>query len=389
MKKLLIPGILIGFFATAVFPKVVVANDLLTPEQLFSLMKASREQYFTFDAEMIATSYKHDINDVKNEKPQMTRKIISRWTKDRSFGKITQTNYTNGASSTKTYTYAIANQWSKRLLEKPNKVPRGVVRPGSLLNGEQAFYTVEQALWSIFGFPLEKANLEETKINYDDENDVYVVKGPVGSQMIAVLYVDPSLDFIPVKKEIYKQDGTLLLTFECDDFHESTEGLWIPRKYMWFDPRKNYSVQYKIENIKVNESIDQTLLNFDFPEGTVVNDEISGLRYMIGGTKLDLDVLDESVYESETDAKELTPALESILEMKDLHTKVPANQKQLEESFSKAEKILSKEPSLNSSNSNKGFIGSYWFLLIVLSVMIPGIGIMCFFVRCKREIVTK
>ena len=123
------------------------ANEELTPEQIILLMKASREQYVTIEAKMKAVRYENVGKDAKPEL-QSTREIISRWTKNKSFSKTTETQHLDiipyeGYTPITIKTYAITSEWSKRLLEVPDgRIPRGNVEPGRALERQKPFYNI-------------------------------------------------------------------------------------------------------------------------------------------------------------------------------------------------------------------------------------------------------
>jgi hypothetical protein len=99
------------------------------------------------------------------------------------------------------------------------------------------------------------------------------------------LYIDPAKDFIPVRREFLKHDGTLLVAFTCDELRKTAEGLWIPYKYSWFDPRASFSAEYQVQEVVLNKPIPDNLLDFSFPEGTFVIDQIMNTEYKVTATE--------------------------------------------------------------------------------------------------------
>ena len=273
-----------------VIPMTAFADVNLTPEQLILLMKASREQYNTISARMKATSYQYDADNKTKTKLRMTREIVSRWTRKKHFSRTVQTSYPDTIphkdyTPTTITTYALTPKRSKRLIEAPdNRTPRGYVTAGMSLKQELPFYTIYTAMWELSGWPWEEWNLDEATVTRDEKNNYYIMKVKMGSNQKGpwtTLYIDPSKDFIPVKSEFLKYDRTLIMTSECSDFRQVANGLWIPYQYSWLDPRVNYGAVYEVEEVTVNEPIPDNLLDFAFPTGTVVRDEISSLQYRI------------------------------------------------------------------------------------------------------------
>lgn len=275
-----------------VIPTTVFAGENLTPEQLVLLMKASRGQYNTISAKMKALSYQYDPNNKAEPKLKMTREIVSRWTRKKSFSRIVETSYLDaipdGAYTRTTIsTCSLSPKGCKKLVEAAdNPVSRGYVEPDRSLDQGfyQSFFTVYAAMWDFYGWPWEKMNLDGTTVNYDEKKNYYIMKVKMGSTAkgpLITLYVDPLKDFIPVKKEFLKYDSTLLQRYECSDFHQAENGLWIPYRYSWFDPRVSYGAVYEVEEVVVNQPIADNLLHFDFPAGTIVYDGRYNLKYKI------------------------------------------------------------------------------------------------------------
>jgi len=267
---------------------VVQANENLTPEQLFMLMKASREQYDTISSKLTAISYRYDANDHSKKKVASTSEILSRWTRKSSFSRIVETLYdeNNTPIKTITSTYAIMPRLAKRLVETSGEpILRGFVSDMPLeLEQEQTFYTIYTAMWNVSRWSWEKWNLDEATLILDEKNNYYVIKVKMGSKPkvpFLILYVDPSKSFIPVKSEFLKYDGTLVAKYECSDFRQTESGLWIPYQYSWFNPSLNYGGIYTAKEVVVNEPFAENLLDFEFPVGTIVYNEILNLRYKI------------------------------------------------------------------------------------------------------------
>lgn len=295
MNSSILSRLLVSILVACVIPMVTFADPNLTPEQLVLLMKASRERYNTFDEKIKVANYQETDNKTK---ATLTLDIISRWTKNKQFSRIIRTEYLldetphEGYTPTIIKTYIIAKESSKRLIEAPdNRSPRGYVAPGMSLELEQdqGFYGTYGAMWNLFSAPWEKMNLNESTSSFDNTSKCYILNVPMGAYPKAplfILYIDPSKDYIPVKKEyVKKYDGTVIAILECSDFRQTESGLWIPYRYSWSDPRKSLKIVYKVEQVKVNETIADSLFDFTFPAGTIVYDERYNLRYTVGETR--------------------------------------------------------------------------------------------------------
>lgn len=265
----------------------------LTAKELIKLMKASSQRYVDITANITATAYKEIEGEPEPEVQRIT-KIITRRTKDRTFWKIDVTLYPSSwyPNINKQYreskTFAFHPNYTKRLLEEPNRAPSGLIRSGGITHTglDRGFYSIYWVLW---GDAMEllwwekKPRLHETKLHYDKNDNIYILSVQIASEKgpIWEFYVDPDKNFIPIKTEWFRADGTLLKRVKCDEFQQVNH-LWIPVKYCWSDPaRSEYSEYYEVEKFTVNEPIDPNLLDFSFPAGTIVRDEIAGLKYRI------------------------------------------------------------------------------------------------------------
>ena len=304
-----------------VIPITVFADVDITPEQLVLLMKASSEQYNTITAKMKAMTYQYGDDNKVDPKLRMTRDIVSRWTRKKSFSRTVQTSYPDKISHkdytpTTIITYTITPKHSKRLTEaSDNRTPRGYVT-GMSLEKDQPFYTIYAAMWGFFGWPWDKMNLDEATVTRDEKNNYYIMKVKMGSSTKGpwiTLYIDPSKSFIPVKKEFLKHDGTVLLTYQCSDFRQVANGLWIPYGYFWFGPKGNYGAVYEVEQVTVNKPIPDNLLDFAFPSGTIIHEERYNLRYTIDDVTQPQDPIADPCSETTTNIAVTAPAKEEDL----------------------------------------------------------------------------
>jgi hypothetical protein len=268
-------------------PMTAVSDDNLTAEQLVLLMKASREQYNTINVKMKATAYKYDTDNKTKLKIMKTQDIVSRWSTNKHFSRTIENSYPDviphkDYPTTMIRTYVITPKWSKRLIEVPDgRIPRGYIMPGRSLEEELTFYPIYDVMWSLYKWPWEEIDLEDSTVTFDEKQNHYIIKVTMISPKspLLILYIDASKSFIPFKKEFIKNDGTLIKRDECDDFRQTESGLWIPYRYSWLDPGEHYGKDYEVEDVIVNKPIPDNQLNFDFPVGTIVYNEILNLRH--------------------------------------------------------------------------------------------------------------
>ena len=116
-------------------------------------------------------------------------------------------------------------------------------------------------------------------LKYDRISNLYEFKVQIKepSDTTLTFYVDPTKKFIPVKKDLSAQN-TLLKHFECNQFQKIND-VWIPFRYSWTDLQQNCMECYEVEQVSVNVPIDDKLFDFDFPDGTIIRDEIADIKH--------------------------------------------------------------------------------------------------------------
>lgn len=291
MHRLRFPYLFITAIFGLAFSAVASAETNLTPDQLALLMKASRERYRSFDAKIKATDYRYD-DEMTSRQLIGVEQITWRWSKERnkSFLRRAWNPTIADARLMKKgiRTSALTPQWTKKLTEYPdsNRPPRGqiLVRKTPRTRKVSEFLDPYEALWSIFGWSWDKVDFSsvsrEKNTNYYVLNCYLASKGPKGAKV--TLYIDPSKNFVPVKREICKSDGTVVIKERCELLTQAADGLYVPSLYYSFWANYNEEYVFEVQNVVVNETIPDNLLDFEFPEGTIVRDDRIGSTYTIG-----------------------------------------------------------------------------------------------------------
>jgi len=285
MKGIKLICLIVIFTACYFSDSAALGRENLNAKQLILLMRASSEQYRTISSKINGTGYQKPTNF------KFTQQIISRWTREKEFIKIIEGSnldtatgkITSSLKTTNTDTFSISGEWSKRLREvagSPTK--KGSISSTYETKASLPCYTLYTAMWG--GYSLDLINPDEAEVSYDEKDGLYILfakitpDNPKGPKIR--LYIDPSKGYIPVKQEPMTYQDVRFGITECKDFHQHGDGLWIPYEYSSIsDPQATYSVSYKVEDVVVNESIEDSLLDFEFPEGTIVSDERIGSKY--------------------------------------------------------------------------------------------------------------
>lgn len=281
----------ITIFILVVIPCTVLANETLTPKEIVELVQASKGLYNSFEIEMKEITYKCKNWKPQNE-PDQEIEILWRSTGTRVYSEIKKKiyDYSNKNSKIKEFrkTYAITPEWSKKLSERSKSIPRGIVKSGDSYKGELGT-TVVDAIWNIFGQRWEKLTSDNASLIKDEKDDRYILSGPISSDGTTIsVVIDPKMNFIPIKYEIRKPNGELLIKCECSDFRKMSNDLWLPYQYDF--ATESYLNVHKIKEAKINIPLSEELLNFSFPSGTIVSDRIANLKYVVDTPQTDENV---------------------------------------------------------------------------------------------------
>jgi hypothetical protein len=264
-------------------PCLSYAGESLTGKQLFSLMTASHARYTTFDANMEST-----VTQLVGGKPKTVEssEFISRQSGDGCFERAVTTRYERGDgpdfSPVSTQTRASTDKWQKSLYEAPGKKPLGTTaQPGT--GPARVNYSVGDAMWNIFDTPWEKLDVNAAVVRFQKETNMYTVDVKVRDlpkSPTLKLRVDPSKGFIPVEREYVKDDGTVVVRLRCTDLRQ-VEDLWIPYGYISEAVKQGTTTRVKVRQVTINKPIPSGLMDFAFPVGTVVDDQVAHLKYTV------------------------------------------------------------------------------------------------------------
>jgi hypothetical protein len=264
-------------------PCLSYAGESLTGKQVFSLMTASRARYTTIDANMEST-----VTELVGGKPKTVQssEFVSRQSGDGYFERGVTTLNERGDgpdfSPVSTQTHASTAKWQKSLHEAPGRKPLGTMaQPGS--GPSRIYYSVGDAMWDIFGTPWERLDVNAAVVRFQKETNMYAVDVKVRDlpkSPTLKLRVDPSKGFIPVEREYVKADGTAVARMRCTDLRQ-VEGLWIPYGYISEAVKQNSTTTFKARQVTINKPIPGGLMDFAFPVGTVVEDQVAHLKYTV------------------------------------------------------------------------------------------------------------
>jgi len=361
------------FILLKAYSMPLFAQEIPNPEQFVLLLKASSERYQTYSAKIHLEGYRNGDSPNKSELVY-TQEVLCRVTSDKSYFEIQLSSYEqindSGIPENTTRIYSINQQWSKGLLvESKGKTLRGQIKPGRLLENAVGVTTVKDAMWDFFRWPLEQADMEASSVVFDEKSNQYIATYKMGSPEkgpYIKLHVDPSKGFIPIKKQLLKHDGSVFISFENSDFNQTKEGLWIPLKFTLVDLINNLTIHYVVQEVMVNEPIADELFELSFPSGTIVKDDIAGLKYVVNDTDMALNTLDDSLNDNEPMPNRINTKNsnkkdgEALLKKEDLGEAKHAKEEDLVKAATDAQKLIS----LPKQNKTPNYI--YYIVIVAL-----------------------
>jgi hypothetical protein len=275
--------------AAVVFPFLspwAAADTLPTPEQLVALVQAGRSQYRSMDVQFEVNQYKYASGEA-NRYPAGSAAHIWRATDSRSYSRavMNETDAAGNVVSTATVTYAFAPTWSKRLDEPQRARPSAVIQRSEHLKSEVEMHPAA-ALWAPQGERIWNDIADgNSSVSRDGKTGNFVlVFAPEDSKTRSVITVDPTHGYLPVRTELQRADGTLVMSCAVLDLRQVEDGLWFPFTYTaetYTTEPAHYESVFVVKTAHVNTEIPDEMLDIRFPSGTGVSDQIANLRYVV------------------------------------------------------------------------------------------------------------
>ena len=350
------------FFIILVVSPIIFATETLSTQEIVQLVQASRQQYDSFEIQLTQTSYecKDFIYDVNH--PDEEDEILWRSSKLGTYAKIKYKTFNYLGDDAKAQEkqhlreYAITPKWSKKLKDVPtSNTPRGIVANGDSIKEELPF-TIDEAIWGIFSYKWDKLASEDTELTYNEDDNTYTLKKQVfpDGTMITVV-IDQAKGFLPIKYEFHKPSGELLIRCEGSDFRKTKDNLWLPYQYVF--ATQSYMSIYKVQHAEVNLQFPKESLDFSFPPGTIIEDQIANLRYVVGGPQENEDIIDLGAQKVEMPVESVAPAKPSKpnrVTIDDIENPKHAEEDKLLNTYEKAQTLIEKEnQALAESKANK------------------------------------
>lgn len=268
---------------------------MLNPEQIMSLMEASRSRYQTLDAVIEVREYK--LQGQLEGENRLTASV--NWTIRRTPQSIyvledAKLFIDNPDLPTveKEIIAGAMNQWKKIVqIQEPAKP---CIKTGSVSNKPPIghYHGVFEAIWGL-GSDSDGIWRKMTKIirkegQVSQENGLVRLESRSAEKANSswlILWIDPQKGYVPVRLSMLHPDKkTLSITQSTADW-TMVNSLWVPLSYNRYIFTLKARQEYKVLSIKINEPISPSDMDFDFPIGTMVDNQIVGARYEIRNTR--------------------------------------------------------------------------------------------------------
>ena len=268
----------------------------LKPDELFSLMRASRGRYVSMEATMEIKGFYPSEESQKTPVLMYSQETVYRRANGRVYAECVTKSFTETGDldSHSREVAVITPSREQYYSEEPigNIHAYGHIRKNddNELWGRMSL-TPDIILWWNLARPgLEtkysrflREHADRATIVYDETIHAYILHNRVGIEENAPGYrytIDPSKGYMPVIQEWLDWDKTLIEKNVCADYRQ-VNGLWAPFRYWVYDQNGKLATDVTIKSLTINESIVADKLAFEFPSHTHVIDTILGVTYTV------------------------------------------------------------------------------------------------------------
>jgi len=350
----------------------------LTGGEFLKLFEASRQRYQSLVATGETVAYR-----AEGEEPVYRYRFTWRRAGSRRYvdERKMPTKPTPVPADEWTQTWAFSPEWSKSLKVQPGAyAPRGTITrdPGMR---QQVADDILEAMFDMFGY-VSKIRPENTSVE-SKPGGLYTltVAGVRDAGTRVLVTVDPDKAFVPVESRLVRPNGQPAFVAQFEDYREVGEGLWLPFRHVLVvgppdKPEEQQTIVTTIMTAQVNKPVAEKDLDFAFPKGTIVSDQIANLRYTVEDVGISVDDGPQSdpLGEALDSLAEESPG---VLTVEDITPDEPASDEALEEALGQAQEM---------GVTQKSRSGSSWARYAVLGVSVLALAALGF-VLGKRRVV--
>lgn len=289
MKRYLFLLILFGLWGNG-FESPLWAGDF-TSHELFMIMQASRSRMISLQAYLERRGYY--LSEEKTENPVLMyqQEMEYRRQGERWYCRIVTQTYDSSGKPDRNFTEAAFFDSDKTYFyrEEPSGSAnrKGRIVPGKARVSGWMSATPDYFLWhapSEFWKQWQKHSEGRASVVCNKDTGTYLLEFPYREDPNSPWYrytIDPSKGYMPVMEEWLTSGKELIQRNESSDFR-LVDGFWIPFRHRVYLPNGNLGTETIFQSVSINAPIADEKLFFEFPKGTIVDDEVSGTRYRKG-----------------------------------------------------------------------------------------------------------
>ena len=171
---------------------------------------------------------------------------------------------------------------SRQLIEEDGRVPEGTVSTRYALTGSISSANPISIMGELLQFGVNDIDLSKSTLVYNEKSKLHEMVIGLHSSPKSVMHfkVDLEKGGIPIVSE-FNFDGKKSFKYVSEDLRRVDGGMWFPFKSKLYSANSGTVSIVKVARASVNQKIDLGKFYFDFPDGTKVTDDISGLRYRV------------------------------------------------------------------------------------------------------------
>jgi hypothetical protein len=276
MKTILVILGLVGLVA----PKGILASEALSPEQILCLMEASRSRYLNMEATIREQTFQNTANSPTPILQGSTNFTI-RMTPERRYVNMDMRTPQDQRIN-KTDQYVITTGYAKQITvdRKRNKTSGLIDRPEKLRDTIHVHSPID-AVWGLQNVPWSMIHQRIQGASISKERDLYVLEFRYddSDQSSGLrIWIDPEKGYVPVSHAVIVSDKTMLSRVDTLNWNKM-DNLWIPMAYTYSAPGYGFRQEFEVQSIALNQPISNDRLDFVYPEGTIVDDRLRGMKY--------------------------------------------------------------------------------------------------------------
>lgn len=269
-------GLLLGF----IFPGYISAAKL-SPDQILNLMEASRSRYHNLEATIHEQTFQK-IGSASIPSLMGSTTFTIRMTPERRYLDMDMQTHADQRIN-KVERYVLTPNKAKRYrLNRNDNVASGLVAQSSSMQGIHA-HSVYDAIWGIQNIPWSMIHEQIHTASITVDQGLYMLEirfDDSGQSPRLRIWIDPEKGYIPVLNAMISPDKSISSQIDCRDW-KMVDNLWIPMSYVYSAPTFGFRQEFEVQSVLLNRPIADNLMDFDFPEGTTVDDRLRGVKYQV------------------------------------------------------------------------------------------------------------